>query len=211
MFSFPLRFMNFIVFLVFLVNFTPSLLNATGAGVLPLTLKEGILYVLLGRELRTDQNNPDLTYNAWSDFGGKTKPGESPSETAYRELQEETGLTSFPFITEHQINKSPYVENTSGYRLYFLYLDEASWVPVPLVQDNITHAKDEGSKTVEKNKVMAVNVPDLLKVLNQGDGKEILLPHTNEPLFPPFQKDISTPEAQNLFLTIKNKALSSPL
>jgi 8-oxo-dGTP pyrophosphatase MutT (NUDIX family) len=51
-----------------------------GAGVLPVTLYKGALFLLLGQE----RNN-----NLWGDFGGKAHKGERPFETAIREGIEE--------------------------------------------------------------------------------------------------------------------------
>ena len=51
-----------------------------GAGVLPVTLYKGALFLLLGQE----RNN-----NLWSDFGGSAYKGERPFKTAIREGTEE--------------------------------------------------------------------------------------------------------------------------
>ena len=51
-----------------------------GAGVLPLALYKGTLFLLLGQERHN---------NLWSDFGGSTIKGEKPFKTAIREGCEE--------------------------------------------------------------------------------------------------------------------------
>jgi 8-oxo-dGTP diphosphatase len=56
------------------------------AGVL---LYEGERVLLQHRD-----DNPDIAFpGAWAFFGGHGEPGETPDETARRELQEELGLT----------------------------------------------------------------------------------------------------------------------
>jgi hypothetical protein len=52
-----------------------------GAGILPVALHHGILYILLGQER---YNN-----NLWSDFGGGAHKNEKPFKTAIREGTEE--------------------------------------------------------------------------------------------------------------------------
>jgi 8-oxo-dGTP pyrophosphatase MutT (NUDIX family) len=51
-----------------------------GAGILPITLFKGTLYLLLGQERRD---------HLWSDFGGSSNKGETPFKTALREGTEE--------------------------------------------------------------------------------------------------------------------------
>jgi len=51
-----------------------------GAGVLPVALHKGTLFLLLGQERHN---------NLWSDFGGGTKQGETSLKTAIREGTEE--------------------------------------------------------------------------------------------------------------------------
>jgi 8-oxo-dGTP pyrophosphatase MutT (NUDIX family) len=51
-----------------------------GAGILPLALYKGTLFLLLGQERHN---------NLWSDFGGSTIKGEKPFKTAIREGCEE--------------------------------------------------------------------------------------------------------------------------
>lgn len=51
-----------------------------GAGILPVTMSNGILLFLMGKE---------RSNNLWCDFGGSTEPGEQPIQTAIREGGEE--------------------------------------------------------------------------------------------------------------------------
>ena len=50
-----------------------------GAGILPITLYKGAIYLLLGQERN----------NLWSDFGGSSNKNENPYKTAIREGYEE--------------------------------------------------------------------------------------------------------------------------
>jgi hypothetical protein len=65
-----------------------------GAGILPVALHKGMLYILLGQE----RYNPCL----WSDFGGGAHKYERPYNTAIREGTEE--LNGF-FGTEEEMEK----------------------------------------------------------------------------------------------------------
>ena len=51
-----------------------------GGGILPVSLQNGHLYFLLGKERGS---------NEWSDFGGSKEKGEIPFQTAMREGTEE--------------------------------------------------------------------------------------------------------------------------
>ena len=65
-----------------------------GAGILPVALYRGTLFLLLGQE----RNNNNL----WSDFGGSSHKGETPFKTAIREGNEE--LNGF-FGTEEEMEE----------------------------------------------------------------------------------------------------------
>ncbi len=64
-----------------------------GAGILPVALYKGTLFLLLGQERHN---------NLWSDFGGSSHKGEKPFKTAIREGTEE--LNGF-FGTEEEIEE----------------------------------------------------------------------------------------------------------
>ena len=69
-----------------------------GAGVLPLALYKGTLFLLLGQERKN---------NLWSDFGGSTIKGEKPFKTAIREGCEElNGLLGDEHELEEQVTSS---------------------------------------------------------------------------------------------------------
>ena len=71
--------------------------NLMGAGILPVALYRGTLFMLLGQE----RNN-----HLWSDFGGSANKNEKPKKTAIREGTEE--LNGF-FGTEEELES--HVEN----------------------------------------------------------------------------------------------------
>jgi 8-oxo-dGTP pyrophosphatase MutT (NUDIX family) len=69
-----------------------------GAGVLPLALYKGTLFLLLGQERKN---------NLWSDFGGSTIRGEKPFKTAIREGCEElNGLLGDEHELEEQVTNN---------------------------------------------------------------------------------------------------------
>ncbi len=69
-----------------------------GAGVLPLALYKGTLFLLLGQERKN---------NLWSDFGGSTIKGEKPFKTAIREGCEElNGLLGDEHELEEQVTNN---------------------------------------------------------------------------------------------------------
>ena len=70
-----------------------------GAGILPVALYRGTLYLLLGQE----RNNNNL----WSDFGGGSHKGEKPFKTAIREGTEElNGFLGSEEELEEEVNKN---------------------------------------------------------------------------------------------------------
>ena len=69
-----------------------------GAGILPVALYRGTLYILLGQERHN---------NLWSDFGGSSHKGEKPFKTAVREGTEElNGFFGSEEIMEKEINNN---------------------------------------------------------------------------------------------------------
>ena len=74
-------------------NFYCNNLKNMGAGILPVSLYRGTLFLLLGQERHN---------NLWSDFGGSSHKGEKPFRTAIREGTEE--MNGF-FGTEEEIEE----------------------------------------------------------------------------------------------------------
>jgi hypothetical protein len=210
-------FIHSFVFVISLVaSLSSSLYGAPnkGAGVLPFTLKDdGEFYCLLGREARQGGKT-------YSDFGGerdheskvinrkKVFVLEPESKTALRKLIEETGYTSFAHITEHQIQKAPYYDAPTGYRLYLLPLDKASWRNAPTVQRNVNTAHQQKKPHVEKDIIAEVKVSDLLKAVNNPilkQGRPVaIIPKTNDQLFNLFKECLQQPAVQNIFKTKNN-------
>lgn len=60
------------------------------AGILPIVVKNNVVYLLLGKE---------TTSGRWSTFSGKQEEGEDFTTTALREFHEETS-NSFPYVTK---------------------------------------------------------------------------------------------------------------
>ena len=189
---------RFILALFLILSPSPALTK--GAGVIPLTFINGELYALLGREPREFPDGKQ--YQAWSDFGGGVQGEESPLETAYREFQEETGRHAYTHITLTQIIDTPFMESPSGYRLYFLLFDTKEWVSAERVEDSIRLAKAETKPNSEKNKVMSVKISELLEA---ADSPHPLMPGTNEPLFPPFLKDLQNQQTRQILFRIQGE------
>ena len=73
----------------------------TGSSVLPVSLHEGKLYFLFGKE-----NDKEDSAKGFSDFGGGIEKGESKMETAIREGAEEiTGFLGNPEQLKKLIKK----------------------------------------------------------------------------------------------------------
>ena len=88
-----------------------------GAGVLPLALYKGTLFLLLGQE----RNN-----NLWSDFGGSTIRGEKPFKTAIREGCEElNGLLGDENELEEQVTNN--LITSISYDRYTSYIYKTSY------------------------------------------------------------------------------------
>jgi len=88
-----------------------------GAGILPVSMRDGKLYFLFGKE------NKYADTPGWSDFGGGTDAGEYPLETAVRESSEE--LTGFlgDDIGAHIKHKHLLIKNDyDGYKTYYMYV-----------------------------------------------------------------------------------------
>lgn len=84
----------------------PSPRNILGASILCYAIDPtwGNIYWLLGRERFVKGWKGS---EKWSDFGGSTKPGEKPSQTAAREFHEET-LAMVPFFEDEPTPRQSY-------------------------------------------------------------------------------------------------------
>jgi 8-oxo-dGTP pyrophosphatase MutT (NUDIX family) len=87
-----------------------------GASVLPVTVHNGKVLLLFGKERNIDSNP------GWSDFGGGTDKGETFMETATREASEElTGFIGSPADIRKLLNKYGTIQldyQTKGYGTY---------------------------------------------------------------------------------------------
>ena len=211
---------SYLRFSVVVVSFIASLSSSLygvnkGAGVLPFTLgDDGEFYCLVGRETRHVFKKPHIKYKAYSDFGGKRDHEskiingkkvfvlEPESKTALRELKEETGYTSFAHITEQQIQKAPYYDAPTGYRLYLLPLDKTSWRNGKTVQQNVSNAYLQNKPHVEKDIIAEVKVRDLLKAVNNPIKKHgypvAIMPGTHDQLFNLFKECLQQTAIQNI-------------
>ena len=91
-----------------------------GGSILPVTIINGKVYLLFGKERENDENP------GWSDFGGGTEKGESHLETAHREAGEEmTGFLGSPKEIKSMIKKHGYIEidyKSPGYDIYRVHI-----------------------------------------------------------------------------------------
>jgi 8-oxo-dGTP diphosphatase len=85
--------------------------------------------VLMGR--RTSQHG----YGTWSPPGGKMEPGETPEETARRELVEETGLVgAVPRVVAETVDS---FANGDTWRTHWVLMDWVSGEPQVLEPDEV--------------------------------------------------------------------------
>jgi 8-oxo-dGTP pyrophosphatase MutT (NUDIX family) len=114
-----------------------------GAGILPVALHRGTLYVLLGQERHKK------AYNLWCDFGGTPNKGEKPYKTAIREGGEE--LNGFLGGNEKELEET--VTNNMilsiSYDKYTTYIFRTVFDPnLPMYFQNVnkfaeTHCADK--------------------------------------------------------------------
>ncbi len=96
-----------------------------GVGVL--VVRDGKL--LMGR--RTSQHG----HGTWSPPGGKMEPGETPEETARRELVEETGLVgAVPRVVAETVDSFP---SGDTWRTHWVLMDWVSGEPEVLEPDEV--------------------------------------------------------------------------
>lgn len=84
-----------------------ELLKHDGASVLPITMHDEKLYVVLGHETR----------GYWDDFGGKADPDETPLQTAARELSEEMLLEEIFGCSVQEVIDYVALDNNSTHRI----------------------------------------------------------------------------------------------
>jgi 8-oxo-dGTP pyrophosphatase MutT (NUDIX family) len=91
-----------------------------GGSILPVTIIDGKVYLLFGKERDFDENP------GWSDFGGGTDKGETYFETAQREAGEEmTGFLGSPAEVKKLLTKYGNMEidyKSPGYDIYRVHI-----------------------------------------------------------------------------------------
>ena len=117
-----------------------------GAGILPVALYRGTLYLLLGQERYN---------NLWSDFGGSSYKNEKPFKTAVREGTEElNGLFGTEEELEEDINSNMIL--SISYDKYTTYVF------------HIKYNKDLIKYFINNNKFIEKKAPQIIKDKNNG-------------------------------------------
>lgn len=129
-----------------MVSVKSEIMKEIAYGIVPLTKKGGVWHVLLVKHHSGDH---------WGFPKGHPNEGETPKETAIRELHEETGLTLKRFLTEAEITEkyqfirkgipvsksvTYFIAEVSGdIFLQFEELCGGKWVPLFEAESHITH------------------------------------------------------------------------
>lgn len=145
-----------------------------GAGILPVSVHNGKLYFLFGKE------NMYADTPGWSDFGGGTDDTESSLETASREgVEELTGFLGDENAVRKMLvkNKRLLIENEyGGYKVYHMYvvpMDHDELLPYyynnnqRFLQKRLPKGVIKKSKIFEKSEIKWVCVDDLRKMMPQ--------------------------------------------
>jgi len=107
------------------------------SGIIPVMVHpdSGCVYVLLGRN-RTAESYPGS--NAWSDFGGYAKVGESPESCAAREIAEESLETLVKYherhIMERALTDGQYIFKREDPNSNILWFVKFKWNPAALFE-----------------------------------------------------------------------------
>ena len=95
-----------------------------GAGILPVSLHNGKLHFLFGKE------NKYADTPGWSDFGGGTDAGETPIETVIREAQEEmTGFLGGDREIRALLRRGTYKMKFGDYTMFICPIEYNGWLP----------------------------------------------------------------------------------
>ena len=125
-----------------------------GAGVLPLALYKGTLFLLLGQERHN---------NLWSDFGGSTIKGEKPFKTAIREGCEElNGLLGDENELEEQVTNNLLTSISCDRYTSYIY--------------KITYDKKLPNYFANVNRFAEIHLKDAIEIKDNGlfEKKQIL-------------------------------------
>lgn len=154
-----------------------------GAGVLPVALYKGTLFLLLGQE----RNN-----NLWSDFGGSSKKDENPLKTAVREGTEElNGYLGDYHELEYKLKNNYLTDYNNGRYTSYIFKHTYS--------NNLPHYFNKNNKFIEshlnKNFINADNGLFEKKKIKWYSINELKKSNT---------KNIIRPHYYNIILTICN-------
>jgi 8-oxo-dGTP pyrophosphatase MutT (NUDIX family) len=148
-----------------------------GAGLLPVTIHQGVNYLLIGKEFGSKQ---------WADFGGGREKGESLFDTAFREGVEE--LNGF-LGTETEMRRA-YKQNGIGvittptpiYKCYVLYVEYDKQLPIyfnnnfKLMKRNLMKEVVQHNGLFEKSEIRWVTLPELKKMNMRNYFKHDIYP-----------------------------------
>ena len=145
-----------------------------GGSILPITIYNGTIYFLFGKERSIDENP------GWSDFGGGTDKGETYIETAIREGSEE--LTGFLGTSQNikkmlkkygTYNIDYKSEGYSNYRCHIFPMIYDEYLPLyynnnqKFIQTHLDHKIIRDTKIFEKTQIKWFSFNDLKKYRNQ--------------------------------------------
>ena len=128
-----------------------------GAGILPVALYRGTLFLLLGQE-RND--------NLWSDFGGGSHKGEKPFKTGIREGTEE--LNGF-FGTEEELEE----EVNNNMVLSICYDKYTTYIFRTKYTKDLPKYFSNNNKLIEKHASNIINTKDNRRVIGLYEKKFI--------------------------------------
>lgn len=141
-----------------------------GASILPVTVHNGKIMLLFGKERNIDSNP------GWSDFGGGTDNGETFMETAAREGSEElTGFIGSPSDIRRLLNKHGtfnvdyQAEGYSTYRCHIFPMEYDEMLPYyynnnqSFLQKKLDPSIIRDSKLFEKTQIRWFDINELAK------------------------------------------------
>lgn len=150
-----------------------ELLKHDGASVLPITMHNEKLYVVLGHETR----------GYWDDFGGKADPDETPLQTAARELSEEMLLEEILGCSVQEVIDYVALDSSNTHRIIcyanpltsnFCFTTYITFIPSHLITTIFQKFPQACADTTlplykqEKTKLCLVGLEDFFTVINQA-------------------------------------------
>ena len=129
-----------------------------GAGILPVSLHNGKLHFLFGKE------NKYADTPGWSDFGGGIDAGETPLDTVIRETQEElTGFLGGDREIRAWLRRGAYKMKFGDYTMFVCPMEYNEWLPFyynnnqRFLQKMLDPAIIRDSKIFEKSEIKWVS------------------------------------------------------